>query len=107
MEMIRSPSAAFMMWMCYYLVCYCRIDVQPGQTKSKIGFLQALRRHDFPPQNLRTTAELLHLSHHMRHRLLFLFALLALSLSSFAEGRRVEILLLGDNDHHVPKERFF
>src|ERR1043165_5087807 len=43
----------------------------------------------------------------MKHRLLFLFALLALSLPAFADGRRIEILFLGDNDHHVPKERFF
>jgi putative membrane-bound dehydrogenase-like protein len=43
----------------------------------------------------------------MKYRLIFVFALLALSLPILAEGRRVEILFLGDNDHHVPRERFF
>ena len=43
----------------------------------------------------------------MKHRAILLLAFLALTLSAFAEGRRVEILFLGDDGHHVPRERFF
>ena len=43
----------------------------------------------------------------MKHRVIQLLAFLALTLSAFAEGRRIEILFLGDNGHHVPRERFF
>ncbi len=42
-------------------------------------------------------------THPMRHTLLALFAL---TISAFAEGRRLEVLFLGDNGHHKPVERF-
>ena len=43
----------------------------------------------------------------MKNFLAVFFTLLGLAVPGFAEGRRLEILFLGDNDHHVPRERFF
>ena len=38
--------------------------------------------------------------------ILGLFSFLALASSSLAEGRRLEVLFLGDNGGHKPAERF-
>jgi len=43
----------------------------------------------------------------MKSILAIFFTLLGLAMPGFAEGRRLEILFLGDNDHHVPQQRFF